>query len=76
MGVVATDAALDCAKVNRLASAARRTRAVHTPLPTVLDGDTLFALSAGEKAEINAVMEAAAEAVSMAVLNAVARHRA
>ncbi|NLT17717.1 MAG: P1 family peptidase [Clostridiales bacterium] len=78
IGVVATDAALDCAKVNRLASAAHDglARCIR-PCHTMLDGDTLFALSAGEKkAEINAVMEAAAEAVSMAVLNAVARHRA
>ena len=78
IGVVATDAKLDCAQANHLASTAHDglARCIR-PCHTLLDGDTLFALSSGEKtAEINAVMAAATEAVTKAVLGAVARHRA
>jgi L-aminopeptidase/D-esterase-like protein len=77
IGVVATNARLDCAQANRLASVAHNGLALSIrPCHTMLDGDTIFALSTGDKeAGFNAVMQAAVEAVSMAVQNAVARHR-
>lgn len=77
IGVVATNARLTGAQVNRLASAAHNGLALTIrPCHTMLDGDTVFALSAGTvEAEFNAVMQAAVEATAMAVQNAVARHR-
>jgi L-aminopeptidase/D-esterase-like protein len=77
VGVVATNARLTGAQANRLASAAHNGLALTIrPCHTMLDGDTLFALSAGSiEAEFNAVMQAAVEATAMAVQNAVARHR-
>ena len=42
------------------------------PAHTMMDGDTLFALSLGEKEyDLSALCEAAAEAVRRAVINAV-----
>lgn len=78
IGVVATDAKLTTAQANRLAAVAHNGLALCIrPCHTMLDGDTIFALSTGEKvAEFNAVMQAAVEAVSMAVLNAVGGQRA
>jgi L-aminopeptidase/D-esterase-like protein len=77
IGVVATNARLTGAQVNRLASAAHNGLALTIrPCHTMLDGDTVFALSAGTvETEFNAVMQAAVEATAMAVQNAVARHR-
>ncbi|MFZ5974180.1 MAG: P1 family peptidase [Bacillota bacterium] len=77
IGVVATNARLGCAQANRLASVAHNGLAMCIrPCHTMLDGDTIFALSTGDaEADFNAVMQAAVEAVCMAVQNAVARHR-
>lgn len=74
IGVVATDAALDKAQVNCLASLAHHglSRCI-SPL-TLADGDTLFALStgrAGRGADLSLLGVLAAEAVARAVRNAV-----
>ncbi len=46
------------------------------PAHTMLDGDTIFALSMGkEKADVNAIGAFAAEAVSQAILNAIMNAR-
>lgn len=75
IAVVATDAVLDKAQANRLATCAhdglaRCIRPVHTQM----DGDTIFALATGRvDAEVNFVQlcAAAAEATARAVYNAV-----
>ena len=75
LGVVATDAALtkvEAAKVAQMAhnGFARTIRPVHTQY----DGDTIFALSCGNKqSDLNAVGFAASLAVEQAVVNAVKR---
>ena len=75
IGVVVTDAKLDKAGANRLASVAHDGLALAIrPVHTVLDGDTLFALATGKaKAEESPlVLQAAAvQAVWQAVINAV-----
>jgi len=73
IGVVATNAWLDKAQAARLASAAHDglARAV-VPAHTVYDGDTIFALSAGElQANQVALQAAAAHVTRLAVINAV-----
>jgi L-aminopeptidase/D-esterase-like protein len=76
IGLVATTARLDHAALTRLASQAHDglARTIH-PSHTLYDGDTLFALSlpsgTEEPAEPIALGQAAAEAVSSAVLRAV-----
>ena len=73
IGCIVTNVALDKAQVNRLAQVghdgyARAIRPVHTQM----DGDTLFALAAGEaQADFTVVCAAAAEVVSRAIVNAV-----
>ena len=77
LAVVATTARLDRAQARRAASAghdglARALRPVHT----LLDGDTVFALATGEVevpevADVATVQAAAADAVTLAVLDAV-----
>ncbi len=73
IGLVATDAALDKAQANRLASAAHDGLAwAVRPAHTQLDGDTLFAVSAGEKqADFHVLCAMAAEVVARAIANAV-----
>jgi L-aminopeptidase/D-esterase-like protein len=76
LAVVATNAALDPAQARRTATAAHNGigRAL-SPAHTLLDGDTVFALSTGEIPvdfpTLVAVQAAAADAVLLAVLDAV-----
>jgi L-aminopeptidase/D-esterase-like protein len=73
IGVVATDALLTKEQANWVAQAAHDgiARTVR-PAHTLLDGDTLFALSTGRRRlDINIVGAYAAEAVTRAVLRAV-----
>jgi L-aminopeptidase/D-esterase-like protein len=73
IGVVATNARLTKAQATKVAQMAQDglARAVR-PVHTMLDGDTLFALSAGRvQSDVTAVGAFAAEAVSLAVLRAV-----
>ena len=73
IGVVITNARLNKEETNKVAQMAQDglARAVR-PAHTMLDGDTLFALSTGEHAaDVNAIGAFAAEAVTQAILNAV-----
>jgi L-aminopeptidase/D-esterase-like protein len=73
IGVVATNAGLTKEGANKVAQMAHDglARAVR-PAHTMLDGDTLFALSTGSKnADVNLVGAYAAEVVSQAIVNAV-----
>jgi L-aminopeptidase/D-esterase-like protein len=73
IGVVATNAALDVPRVNFIAEMAQDgvARTVR-PAHTLLDGDTLFALSTGQvRADPNVVGAYAAEMVAEAILRAV-----
>jgi len=73
IGVVATDARLDKAQANRMATLAHDglARAVR-PAHTLYDGDTIFALSAGEKAgDMTRIGHAAAEVTAQAIVRAV-----
>jgi L-aminopeptidase/D-esterase-like protein len=73
IGVVATDAELSKEEINLVARMADDgiARAVR-PAHTLLDGDTLFALSTGKKkVDVNIVGAHAAEVVAQAILRAV-----
>jgi L-aminopeptidase/D-esterase-like protein len=73
VGVVATNAALSKEETNKVAQMAHAglARAIR-PAHTMLDGDTLFALSLGKKAaDVSLVGAFAAEAVAEAVVRAV-----
>jgi L-aminopeptidase/D-esterase-like protein len=73
IGVVATNARLDKAEATKVAQMAHDglARAIR-PAHTMLDGDTLFALSTGNKnADVSTVGAYAAEAVVQAILRAV-----
>lgn len=73
IGVVATNAKLSKEHINKVAQMAQDglARTVR-PAHTMLDGDTIFALSAGNrKADVNIVGAFAAEAFAQAVLRAV-----
>ena len=73
IGVVATDARLNKTEANRLARVAQVgvARTVD-PCHTTYDGDTLFALSLGEKqADLGALGAAAAEVVAQAIVRAI-----
>jgi L-aminopeptidase/D-esterase-like protein len=71
--VVATNAQLDKVQTNKIAALASLGVArTISPVNTMSDGDITFALSVGkEKASVDAVGVAAAEALAMAVLRAV-----
>lgn len=73
IGVVFTDAVLDKEQVNKMAAVAHDGLALSIrPVHTMLDGDTMFAASVGDKkAEFNSILVGATEAVRLAVLNAV-----
>lgn len=75
IGVVATDAALTKTQANRLARVAQDGLALSIrPAHTSLDGDTLFALSLGQRtADFDGLCLAAVEVVSRAIVNAVLR---
>lgn len=73
IGVVATNAKLSKEEVNKVAQMAHDglARTVR-PAHTMLDGDTLFAISTGrKKVDVNVVGAYAAEVVSEAITNAV-----
>ena len=74
IGVVATNAALTPAEVNRVAEMAHdgMARAIR-PSHTMFDGDTLFALATGAHtgSSVNTVGILAAEVVAEAIVNAV-----
>jgi L-aminopeptidase/D-esterase-like protein len=73
IGVVASNAALTKEGTNKVAQMAQDGLArVIRPAHTMFDGDTMFALSAGEvEADANLVGAYAAEVVAEAILNAV-----
>ncbi len=73
IGVVATDVKLDKTACNRLATVAHDGLALAIrPVHTVADGDTLFAVSHGDKTCDPVILQAAAvEVVARAILNAV-----
>jgi L-aminopeptidase/D-esterase-like protein len=74
IGVVATNAKLDKEQANKVAQMAHDglARTVR-PAHTMLDGDTLFALSLGrKKVDTNVIGAFAAEAVAQAIVRAVA----
>ena len=73
LGVVATNAALDKVQATRLAHMASlgMARTIY-PVNTMVDGDTVFAMSIGShSADINNLGVAAAHALSQAILRAV-----
>jgi L-aminopeptidase/D-esterase-like protein len=73
IGVVATNAALNKEQINKVAQMAQDglARAVR-PAHTMLDGDTIFALSTGRRrADVNLIGAFAAEAFSQAIVRAV-----
>ncbi|MCL7455273.1 MAG: P1 family peptidase, partial [Anaerolineae bacterium] len=73
IGVVATNARLNKAETNKMAQMAHdgMARAIR-PAHTMLDGDTIFALSTGKRrADINVVGAFAAEVTAQAILRAV-----
>lgn len=73
IGVVATDAGLDKESANKVAQMAHNgiARAVR-PAHTMVDGDTLFALTTGDKKlDVNVVGACAADVVARSILKAV-----
>ncbi len=73
LGVVATNAVLDKVQARKLAQFASlgMARAIY-PVNTMFDGDTVFALSTGDRhADINSLGVAAAEAMAESILRAV-----
>jgi L-aminopeptidase/D-esterase-like protein len=73
LGVVATNAVLTKVEANKLAQFASlgMARSIY-PVNTMFDGDTVFALSLGDRhADINSLGVAAAEALAEAILRAV-----
>ena len=73
IGVVATNARLSKEQANKLASMAHDGLAqTIQPVHTMMDGDTLFALSAGQlTGDFTAIGAAAVEVTARAVVNAV-----
>ena len=74
IGVVATDAVLTKDEATKLAQAAHNGLALSiSPSHTMQDGDTVFALSVGDKqADMNSLVVACTEVVRRAVINAAA----
>lgn len=73
VGVVATNAYLTKEQANKVAAMAHDGLALAIrPVHTMLDGDTLFALSTGQiECDVNVIGTSAAEAIARAVVNAV-----
>jgi L-aminopeptidase/D-esterase-like protein len=73
IGVVATNARLNKEQVNKIAQTAHNGLArTIRPAHTMLDGDTIFALSTNQKhIDLNIVAAFAPEVVARAILNAV-----
>lgn len=81
IGVIATDALLTSSQSNRLASVGHDGLArTISPVHTLMDGDTLFALSTGAvplpASALTALHSAAVRAVELAVIRAVLAARA
>jgi len=72
IGIVATDAALTKEEANKMAAVAHDGIALSVhPAHTMLDGDTVFALSTGKRqGDFNVLLAAAAEVTARAVVNA------
>lgn len=72
IGIVATNAIINKEEVNKMASMAHDGIALAVrPSHTMVDGDTVFALSTGKKnADITAVFTAAVEVTARAIVNA------
>ncbi|MBA4421462.1 MAG: peptidase S58 [Anaerolinea sp.] len=73
IGVVATNAKLDKEEINKVAQMSHDGLArVIQPAHTMFDGDTIFSISCGKlPADVNLIGACAAEAFSLAVINAV-----
>ena len=73
IGCVMTNAALDKTEVNKLAAASHDGLAMSIrPVHTDADGDTMFALSCGDKKlDLSVLMALSAEATALAIENAV-----
>lgn len=73
IGCIMTNAKLDKTQINKVAAVAHDGLAMSIrPVHTDADGDTLFALSKGDKtADLNIIMSLAAEAAALAVEDAV-----
>lgn len=73
IGVVATNAKLSKEEINKVAQMAQDGIAMSIrPAHTMFDGDTLFALSTGNKsADVNVIGAYAAQAVAVSIYNAV-----
>ncbi|MBM7557578.1 P1 family peptidase [Halanaerobacter jeridensis] len=73
IGVVATNAKLSKTEANKVAQVAHNGYANHIkPVHTMLDGDTIFALSTGQKEiELNLLATAASEVMGQAIVNAI-----
>jgi L-aminopeptidase/D-esterase-like protein len=72
IGVVATNARLSKEEVNKLAQLARDGCAYAIRPSTMLDGDTLFALSLGDKrGDLSAIGAASSEVVAEAIVRAI-----
>ena len=73
LGVVATNAKLTKTEANKVAEVAHNGYAQHiNPVHTMLDGDTIFALSTGdEKIDINLLATAASKVVGTAIVDAI-----
>ncbi len=73
VGIVASNAKLSVEETNKVAQMAQDGLArVIKPAHTMLDGDTIFALSTGaKKADVNLIGAYAAEVFSIAIINAV-----
>ena len=73
IGVVATNAKLSKTEINKVSQMAHNGIAkTIQPAHTMLDGDTIFAISTNKKkSDVNIVGAFAAEVVSMAIINAI-----
>ncbi len=73
IGVVATNAGFTKAEANKLAEMSHNAYAkVINPVHTMMDGDTIYAVSAGQlEADINLVAVMAQEAMAKAIINAI-----
>ena len=73
IGVVATNAQLSKTEANKIAQVAHNGYANHIkPVHTMLDGDTIFALSTGQQEiDINLLATAASEVMGQAIVNAI-----
>ena len=73
LGLIATNAKLSKTQANKVAQVAHNGYAQHIrPVHTMLDGDTIFALSTGqEKVEFNLLATAASDVMGQAIINAI-----